>query len=114
MPAKIPKRAWLDRALGEFWTPETKDAGVVHTAVEYMDEDETVIGVFPLVRKFENELKTLNMQDAREISRIKKDFIPVKSFEEGNALSKVISGMVREQRSSEGYTSRWNRARKNR
>tara|TARA_R110000772_G_scaffold72624_1_gene158502 strand:+ start:1067 stop:1411 length:345 start_codon:yes stop_codon:yes gene_type:complete len=113
MPLKIPQRDWFKSATTEIFAPESESAGMVHTTVEYMDPEEKTIGLFPTVRVVDGVRKELPVKKARDIAIENGDFIPVKSFEEGVAMSKQISRMVGIARSPEGYTSRWKNSRKN-
>ena len=115
MPKKlsVEERAmqmdWYKRASNPM-TP-TLNNQTVRTAVEYVDENETKIGLFPTVRLIDGELKKLPVEQARSMAIQKKDYVEVPDFETGIAASKKLSSNINKERSSEGYTSRWNKAR---
>jgi hypothetical protein len=109
-----------ERAMQEDWykrasnplTP-TLNNQTVRTAVEYMDETETVIGLFPTVRLIDGELKKLPVGQAREMAISRGDYVKVDSFDEGIAASKTLSSKINTERTPDGYTARWNKARRN-
>jgi len=105
------QKDWYKRASNPM-TP-TLDKQTMRTAVEYMDEKKSVIGLFPTVRLVDGNLKALPLDQAREMAISKGDYVKVDSFDEGIAVSKALSSQVATERSPEGYTARWNRARKN-
>ena len=116
MPRKLSvteramQKDWYKRASNPL-TP-TLNNQTVRTAVEYMDDSEKVIGLFPTVRLVDGNLKKLSTNQAREMAISKGDYVRVDTFEEGVAASKALSKQIGQERSPEGYTSRWNKARK--
>ena len=116
MPKKLTaeqramQKDWYKRASNPM-TP-TLNNQTIRTAVEYMDEKEQTIGLFPTVRLIDGTLKKLPVEQAREMALEKGDYVKVDSFDEGIAASKSLSSQVAKERSPEGYTSRWNKARK--
>lgn len=104
------QKDWYKRASNPL-TPALNNQ-TVRTAVEYMDESQSVIGLFPTVRLVDGNLKKLPVDQAREMAISKGDYVKVDSFEEGIAASKALSSQIGKERSPEGYTSRWNKARK--
>ena len=115
MPKKltIEQRAmqkdWYKRASNPL-TP-TLNNQTIRTAVEYMDEKEQTIGLFPTVRLIDGNLKKLPVEQARKMAVDKGDYVKVDSFDEGIAASKALSSQVAKERSPEGYTARWNKSR---
>ena len=116
MPKKLTaeqramQKDWYKRASNPM-TP-TLNNQTIRTAVEYMDEKEQTIGLFPTVRLIDGNLKKLPVEQAREMALEKGDYVKVDSFDEGISASKSLSSQVAKERSPEGYTSRWNKARK--
>lgn len=115
MPRKLSvteramQKDWYKRASNPL-TP-TLNNQTIRTAVEYMDEKEQTIGLFPTVRLIDGNLKKLPVEQARKMAASKGDYVKVGSFEEGIAASKALSSQVAKERSPEGYTTRWNNAR---
>jgi len=115
MPKKltIEQRAmqkdWYKRASNPL-TP-TLNNQTIRTAVEYMDENESVIGLFPTVRLVDGNLKNLPLEQALKMAIAKGDYVKVDSFDEGIAASKALSSQVAKERRPEGYTARWNKSR---
>ena len=116
MPKKLTaeqramQKDWYKRASNPM-TP-TLNNQTIRTAVEYMDEKEQTIGLFPTVRLIDGNLKKLPIEQALKMALEKGDYVKVDSFDEGIAASKSLSSQVAKERSPEGYTSRWNKARK--
>lgn len=114
------QKDWYKRASNPM-TPTLRNQ-TMRTAVEFMDEKESVIGLFPTVRLIDGNLKELSVDRAREIAIAKGDYVKVgtattreekdRLFKEGSVASKALSSQVAKERSPEGYTSRWNKARK--
>lgn len=116
MPRKLSveerakQKSWYKRASNPM-TPALNNQ-TVRTAVEYMDETETIIGLFPTVRLVDGNLKKLSVGEARAMAIAKKDYVRVPDFSTGVSASKALSKEIGKERSPEGYTARWNKSKR--
>ena len=116
MPKKLTlmqqakSKPWYKRA-AKLFSQSTKSNETVRTAVEYMDEDETIIGLFPTIREIDGKLVKLSRARAIEEANKNKDFVKVPDFTTGNTLSKELSKEIGVARSILPYTERFKQAR---